>query len=444
MTSYDVLVAGGGPAGATAALRAARNGLRVALFEQARHPRFHVGESLLPQNMALLRELGLEERLREVQREPKLGASFVFGGDAEATHIRFSDGLSPGLHDTVNVERAGFDAMLFSAARDAGVETFEQTAVRRILALSDGDCRIETRDGQGAERTVAGRFLVDASGQGTLVGRHLGTRRTLPDLKKVAYFGHFNDVRRPEGERRGNPVIVMCDEGWFWLISLGDRRTSIGLVMDAGAAATVGVPSRRMLHWGIERCPFVRDRIDPAGVPVSCGVTADFSYTCRPYAGPGHFLVGDAATFVDPIFSTGVSLGMMAALQAADGIRDLVRGSRSAAGVQQAYREYVETTSAVFFRLVRGYYRHSFRELILNGRGPYQVHRALISALAGDVFPRPSFAMRWRLGLFELFVKLQESFKLVPRHAGHSLRRAKPVPLSRERMSNPCAGLAQT
>jgi flavin-dependent dehydrogenase len=442
LSRYDMLVVGGGPTGATAALRAAHNGLRVGMFEQDRHPRFHIGESLLPKNMDVLRELGLESRLGSVQREPKYGASFVFAGDTEAADIRFTDGIASAVHDTLNVERAAFDAMLFEAARDAGVEAFEQTAVRRIVSLTDGDCRIEVRDAAGGVRCCDGRYLVDASGQSTLLGRHLGTRSTLPTLKKVAYYGHFTGVRQPQGDRRGNPVIVMCDEGWFWMIALGDERTSIGLVMDADAAKGVEVPAKRMLHWGIERCPFVRERVDPGGVPESCGVTADFSYTCRPYAGPGYFLAGDAATFVDPIFSTGVSLGMMSALQAADAVRDLVRNGEPASRVRNNYCDYLENGTAVFFRLVRGYYRHPFRELILNGTGPLQVHRALISALAGDVFPRPVFAMRWRLRLFDLFVALQQRIRLVPRHDGFSLRNAEPVPLAKAPSTRPPQSMA--
>lgn len=426
----DILVLGGGPAGATAALQAARAGRSVLLFEQSRHPRFHVGESLLPDNMRLLRELGLEDRLRGVPQQVKVGASFAFAGDVGAIDIRFRDGLLRGTEDTLNVERAHFDAALFEAAREAGATVLENTTVRRIVSLDDGDCRVETRDGDGAVREYAGRYLIDATGQGTVVGRHLGTRRTLRDLEKVAYFGHFTGVRREPGERGGYPIIVMCDEGWFWMIPLDDVRTSIGVVMDASIARELDVPAKRVLHWAIERCPFVRERIDPAGCPAEAGVTADFSYSCRPYAGPGYFLAGDAATFVDPIFSTGVCLGMMSAIAAADGIGEMLDGRYAPERVRRRYRRYVHGSSSVFFRLVRGYYRHAFRELLMNGSGPLQVHRAVISVLAGNVFPAPVFSLRWRLRLFDAFVRLQQILPLVPRRGRYSLRTAHPVVLA--------------
>ena len=260
---------------------------------------------------------------------------------------------------------------------------------------------------------MRGRWLIDASGQGAVVGRHLGTRAVLPDLRKVAYYGHFEGVWRAAGAEGGFPIIVMCQEGWFWLIPLDEKRTSIGVVLSADFARSTGVPPDRLLAWAIARCPVVRERTVEAVVPDRTFVTADFSYRCDPYAGPGYFLVGDAATFVDPIFSTGVCMGMMSGAEAARRVADLLTGrATNVARIRRDYRRFVKDSSESFFRLVRLYYDHSFRELFLDGTGPLNIHRAVISILAGHVFPRPIFALRWRLLLFHLLVVMNRRFRL--------------------------------
>jgi 2-polyprenyl-6-methoxyphenol hydroxylase-like FAD-dependent oxidoreductase len=216
----------------------------------------------------------------------------------------------------------------------------------------------------------------------------------------------------------------MCSDAWFWMIPIDETRTSMGMVMDADAAKRVasrGVSATQMLAWGIPRCPFLRRRTERATFPGENGVTADFSYRCDPYAGPGYFLVGDAATFVDPIFSTGVCLGMMGGRLAGESVAAMVQQNASPARLRREYIRYVRDSSSVFFRLVYMYYQHSFRELFLNVSGPFDVPAAVISTLGGHVFPRPVFALRWRLRLFNICVWLQGRLPLAPRRSVFSL-----------------------
>ncbi|MDX1563792.1 MAG: NAD(P)/FAD-dependent oxidoreductase [Phycisphaeraceae bacterium] len=433
---HDVLIAGAGPSGTTAAILLARMGLDVAVFEKERFPRFQIGESFLPANYQLMERMGLEPKLRTIPHMDKYGAEFCMGGGEGSVVFRFNgstaddevetqkiDARVGGTNQTVNITRADFDQLLLDEARRAGATVHMATPIESIEQLDEGQVAL-----RAGGRTVRGRFLLDASGYATLVGRHLKTRRHLPEpyFKKVAYFQHFENVKLLPGSMAGSPTIVMCDEGWFWIIPLSPTRSSVGMVVDRDVIGKAGVPARRMLRWGLQRCPAMAERMAAARGPETNLVRSDFSYRCDPYAGPGYFLLGDAALFLDPIFSSGVSIGMLGAERAAELIGQVLDGRISHAQAQRKYHRFMSRSSSYFYRAIRQFYRHPFRELFLSGEGPLQVHVALLAVLAGHVFPRPAFWIRWRYRLMELFVAAQGRVPLVPRLKRFSLLGAEP------------------
>lgn len=426
MSDCDVMIIGAGPAGATAALLLARQGFSVTAVEKTKFPRFHIGESILPRNFPLVQELGLEASLARLPHLKKYGAEFGMGDDFNTTRFYFDTGLIPGSR-TFNIERSHFDKMLMDEARAAGAAIREETSVRRIVRLSNGDCEVELDDGT----TVSSKYVLDASGHGTVVGRHLGIRKPVADtrLHKCAYFNHFDHVERLAGNEDGHPGIIMTSEGWFWLIGLNQTTTSVGFVCHPDLIRQVDVPANRMLQWAVARCPVVRHRMRNASGEATNQVLADFSYTCKPFAGDGYFMVGDAGCFLDPIFSTGVTLAMMGAREAASHVAGILKGTTYPKRAQQEYITFVTGSTGIFWRMIRNYYTHSFRELFLNGTGPVNIHGAVISILAGHVFPKPPFCLRWRLWLFELCRWLNQYVPMVPRRKRFSLMASEPIEL---------------
>lgn len=433
---YDAIIIGGGPTGATAGILLSRAGLKALIIDKVRFPRFRIGESFLPRCYAFMRdELGLEKQVQALPHVDKFGAEFGMGDtpSEETARFAFKGSLTPDGR-TVNVDRSSFDEMMLRQAAQAGAEIWQGVNVKEILQLQDGDVRVQTSSGE-----VRGKWLLDASGPNTVVARHLGTRVNASEShhRKVAYFAHFEGIERLAGEEAGHPLIIMCDEGWFWVIPITDTVTSVGMVMETDIAKSLDVPVERLLEWGIRRCPLLRHRMRNATGPETNQVIADFTYRCQPYAGPGHFLLGDAAAFVDPIFSTGVCLGMMSAANAVEQIIAIERNSLSPATARKRYIQYVDGSTGVFFRLIESYYHHAFREMFLNGKGPLKMHRAVLSILAGHVFPRPPWKLRWRLKLFYLCLKLQRrGWPMVPKRERFSLRAQPETPW---RMDTPAA-----
>lgn len=379
LRTCDCLVVGAGPAGSAAAMELRAAGLDVLVIDRGQFPRFRIGESFLPRTKRALRRLGVLDRCLALPHARKVGVEISMGDLRYGSrHFFFRDTIGNGEKDAFNMARVHLDAALVRAAQDAGAEVRTGCALLSITSHSDEGVVAETEQG-----TVRAKWLIDASGQASVIGRCLGTRRYHSFLRNVAYFDHYEGVIRPSGEAAGCFALTVMDEGWFWLIPLDDTRTSIGFVAREQLHRSLDVSAEDRLWWAIERTPIMAQRMANAVGPSQNRVIADFTYRCDPFAGPGFFLIGDAAAFLDPVWSTGLTIGLLAAEQAAAGVIRMSRGA-SPAAERARYQAWAQRVVGRAFRLVEGFYDHGFRDLLFAPRRPRQLVRGFVTLLAGE------------------------------------------------------------
>ena len=395
-TETDVLVIGGGPAGTTAATLLARKGWKVTLLEKARHPRFHIGESLLPMNLPILERLGVLEQVRAIGVH-KLGADFPLQDEADTTHVfRFDRAIAPKFGYAFQVKREEFDQLLFANALASGVDAREQVVVENV-DFDGGRPRVaHARDADGNALAFRCRYLVDASGRDTFLGNKLKLKRKSGLHQSAAIFSHFTGVKRREGDDAGNITVDRFEHGWFWLIPLPGGVMSVGAVCfpeylrqrsaHRGDKAAGGDPNEAFLLRTLQTTPSVWNRMQGAERVAPVHVTGNYSYACERMSGPGWVMAGDAYAFVDPVFSSGVYLGMNSAEQAADVVDTALREPARETAMQAAMDLRLRRGLRHFSWFIHRFTTPVMQHLFANPRNDWQLEQAVISMLAGDVF----------------------------------------------------------
>jgi flavin-dependent dehydrogenase len=391
--SCDVLVVGGGPAGSTTAAMLAQRGLAVLQLEKDHHPRFHIGESLLPANMPILEELGVMEEVRKIG-VLKLGADFPQNDKFHTFHFRRSLGKTPPF--AFQVKREDYDRVLFENARRLGVDAREGVKVERVQFDADG-VRATATGEDGAALAVTARYLVDATGRDTLLGNQLKLKVKNTKHQSAAIFAHFAGVERRAGEDAGNISIYRFEHGWSWFIPLSDGLMSIGCVCFPEYLKQRRGKTTEFLLATLERIPETRERMRDAKIVNEVRVTGNYSYVSTRMAGPRYLMVGDAFAFVDPIFSSGVYLAMHSGKHAAATIDAILKEPAREAALQAQFDARIRRGVRVFSWFIYRFNSPTMRTLFANPRNAWRVEEGVISMLAGDVFDSGPVLARLRL-----------------------------------------------
>ncbi|MEX2240937.1 MAG: NAD(P)/FAD-dependent oxidoreductase [Burkholderiales bacterium] len=383
----DIAVIGGGPAGSTAAALLAERGFRVALFEKSRHPRFHIGESLLPANLPLFERLGVADEVRAIGMQ-KWGAELVSPAHAQPARLAFTEAWDKSLPYAYQVRRSRFDEILFRNAARKGALALEGCRVRGVEFAGDGGARLQVQREGGGEELWRARFVADASGRDTFLGNRLGAKRRSARHNSAAIYAHFRGARRRQGKREGDIAIFWFEHGWFWFIPLADGVTSIGAVVWPYYMKARAKPVNEFLMDTIALCPKLAERLESAERVTDAEATGNYSYACDRTHGPGYLLLGDAYAFIDPVFSTGVMLAMTSAVEGADAIEACLRRPREAARALARFDRRVRRGPRAFSWFIFRVTSPAMRGLLMAPHNTLRMKEALLSLLAGDVFAR--------------------------------------------------------
>lgn len=387
----DILVIGGGPAGSTAAALLAQKGYRVTLIEKARHPRFHIGESLLPSNMPLLETLGVADEIRAIGME-KWSAEFVSPQHEHKQVFDFADAWNKSQPYAYQVQREDFDNILIRNAQRKGANVIEECAVRDVAFLPDNQgAVIQTQHADGRRESWRARFVLDASGRDTFLGNRLKAKVRNDKHNSTAIYGHFTGVQRNEGKAEGNISIYWFDHGWFWFIPLVNGKTSIGAVTWPYYLKTRSKPLAEFLMDTIALCPKLQQKLANAQLVSPVEATGNYSYICDRTHGPNYLLLGDAYTFIDPVFSSGVMLAMNSAFVGAETVDTCLRHPGKATAALKRFDKDMRIGPKQFSWFIYRVTNPTMRELFMGPRNILRMKEALLSILAGDVFGKTPY-----------------------------------------------------
>jgi flavin-dependent dehydrogenase len=394
----DVAVIGGGPAGSTAAALLARRGHKVIALEKARHPRFHIGESLLPMNLPVFERLGVLDKVRALGVF-KAGADFETDNPRGYNTFAFARAIGRSPPHAFQVWRQDFDRMLYQHARECGADAREGHEVTAVEQLGPRATRLDVHTDEGHSYSLQARYVVDASGRDAFLAAKRKLRRKNLQHQSAAIFGHFRGATARLGEDAGNISIYRFAHGWMWMIPLPDGVMSVGAVCQPEYLKQRKGRTLEYLLDTLKQNAALWRRMERAQLIGEVRVTGNYSYDATRIGGPGWVLIGDAFAFLDPVFSSGVYLAMSGAETAAavvdTALREPQREKALLGKLERRQRAGIERFSYFIYRFNSPVMQQMFRQ----PRNIWQLEQGVISMFAGDVFDTPK--VLWRLRLFK-------------------------------------------
>jgi len=377
-----------GPA-TIAALLAAR-GRDVVLLEKLHHPRFHIGESLLPANVRLFDALGVREQV-EAFGMTKWGVEFISPEHDYQSFIEFSDAWDKTMPYAWQVRRSDLDEMLFRNAVKKGARALEGHRARRVEFDADGatvQAELAGADGSKTSRQWRARFVIDASGRDTLLANQFKCKQKNPRHNSSALFAHFKGAQRLCGKQEGNISIFWFEHGWFWFIPLADGTTSIGAVCWPYYLKSRSKPMPEFFNDTIALAPALAQRLKDATVVSEIYATGNYSYMSSHSSGERYLMIGDAFTFIDPVFSSGVYLAMHSAFEGADVVETVLDRPHAAAAARKRFEKRIRVGPREFSWFIFRVTNPTIREFFMDPRNPLRVKEAVLSVLAGDIYDK--------------------------------------------------------
>jgi flavin-dependent dehydrogenase len=408
---FDFVVAGGGPAGTSSAISLAQRGHKVVLLEREKFPRFHIGESLLSTANDHFAALGVAEAMEAACFPEKWGARLYNHEGESGRGVDFTAVREVTQPRTYQVCRQDFDRILLDRAREVGVDVREEHRVTSCEFAADAAI-VEVTPPSGDARRIRARALVDATGRQGLLANKFRLRTDEPRLANIAIFAHFKGVPRLEGDRPDDiRLVARADSGWFWLIPISKELMSVGVVLPKNLFQQMppGTNEER-LAAAFADTPFIADLMRHAERVWPVRVEKDFSYRASAYAGDRWILAGDAGSFLDPVFSTGVSIAMESGIEAAAELssalaRNDFSAHRFAKFSQRQLRRY-----KAFRRFVVGFYTPQFRDIFFDPEPPPNMFRAVVTVLSGRW--NPTRRTRFLNHLFFALVAIQKRWSI--------------------------------
>jgi len=381
----DVLVIGGGPAGSALATILAERGWNVHVLEKDSHPRFHIGESLLPQSLPILQQLGVLPEIEKIGIK-KYGAELISHYEGTSQVFYFGRAIDESQPYAFEVKRDEFDAILLRNAEAKGAQVYEGMRAQHVEFHPGKSSIVHAQDRAGTSLVWETQFVVDASGRDTFLSRQVGGKRRNLQHNSAAIFGHFKDVTRNTGNDEGNIAVAWHDHGWSWIIPFRDGTASVGVVCWPKYFRSRSVSLDQFLQDTLLLSPPIAKRMRQAKPISPVYAAANFSYQQQTMSGEGYLMVGDAFSFIDPMFSSGVHLALNSALRGAEVVEAHLQKSPEYTQRLREFESSVKRGIKTFSWFIHRFTQPALRSLFVSENPPRFIEKGVLSLLAGDVF----------------------------------------------------------